>query len=243
MHDTLRYFARDPFFRKYHQSELTFRQVYAFQENYVLPLSHDEVVYGKGSLLGKMPGDQWRRLANLRLLLAYMYAQPGKKLLFMGGEFGAWLEWNHQEALDWRLAELPGHLGVQELVRRLNDVYRAEPALHRLDADARGFEWIDANDTEHSVLSFLRHAPDREESIAVVLNFTPVPQYGYRVGVDVVGTWHELVNTDASEYGGSGHGNFGQVEAVPTPRHGRGMSLSLTLPPLGALFLKAPGRQ
>ncbi len=240
MHDTLHYLQRDPVFRRYHQRELTFRQVYAFQENYVLALAHDEVVHGKGSLLGKMPGDEWRRFANLRLLLAYMYAQPGKKLLFMGGEFGAPREWNHQEGLDWQLAELPGHRGVQELVQRLNSVYRAEPALHTQDTDARGFEWIDASDTEHSTLSFLRHARDGKESIAVVLNCTPLPRHDYRIGVDVAGTWQELVNTDAVEYGGSGQGNFGQVEAAPVPWHGRTLSLNLTLPPLAAVFFKAP---
>ena len=243
MHDTLAYLSRDPIHRKYHQHQLTFRQMYAFQENFVLALSHDEVVHGKGSLLGKMPGDNWQKFANLRLLFAYLYALPGKKLLFMGGEFGQWNEWNHQAGLDWDLADCVEHQGIQRLVSQLNRAYRDEPALHQLDLEPAGFEWIDANDTQHSVLSLLRFGRDPRETVAVVVNFTPLPRIGYRIGVNVPGTWRELVNTDAQEFGGTGHGNFGAVEAVPVPRHGRPLSLSLTLPPLGALYLKAPSRR
>ncbi|MFW6202546.1 MAG: 1,4-alpha-glucan branching protein GlgB, partial [Gemmatimonadota bacterium] len=243
MHDTLQYMARDPVHRKYHHNELTFRQVYAFSENFVLPLSHDEVVHGKGSLLGKMPGEPASKFANLRLLLGYMYAQPGKKLLFMGAELAQWREWNHDASLDWHLLDDPAHDGVRRWVADLNRIYRAEPALHALDADPAGFEWVDANDAESSALVFLRKPPTDSDAapLLVAANFTPVSRPNYRVGVDRSGRWLELLNSDAHAYGGAGHGNLGSVEAAPVPSHGRRRSLTLTLPPLGIVFLKPDG--
>jgi 1,4-alpha-glucan branching enzyme len=244
MHDTLQYMAHEPIHRKYHHSELTFRMVYAWNENFVLPLSHDEVVHGKGSLLGKMPGDDWQRFANLRLLLCTMFAQPGKKLLFMGAELAQSREWDHESSLDWHLLEWDSHRGVADLLTDLNRLHREQPALHELDTDPGGFAWIDGGDFEASVLSFERRGRTPGESIAVVLNYTPVPRTNYRVGVDGPGYWRELLNSDAPRYWGSGRGNLGGVEAVPVPAHGRSHSLNLTLPPLGALFLRrdvAPG--
>ena len=237
MHDTLEYMRHDPIHRAYHHNEITFRQIYAFHENFVLPLSHDEVVHGKGSLLGKMPGDDWQRFANLRLLLAYMWAQPGKKLLFMGGEIGQWREWRHDESLDWHLLDYPPHQGVARLVVDLNRLYRDEPALHELDCDARGFEWVDCNDAHASVLTFLRKAL-AGPPILVACNFTPVPRLGYVVGVPTGGWWRELLNSDGQEYGGAGMGNGGGLAAVDVPAHGRPFSLGLTLPPLATVFLK-----
>jgi 1,4-alpha-glucan branching enzyme len=237
MHDTLEYMKKDPVHRKYHHGELTFRLLYAFHENFVLPLSHDEVVHGKGSLLGQMPGDDWQKFANLRLLLSYLYAQPGKKLLFMGGEFGQWDQWDHERGLDWHLTRFDRHAGIQDLVRDLNRLYRDEPPLHQLDAGPEGFEWIDSNDAPQSCLSFLRK--DRQGNVILAaLNFTPVPRHGYRLGVPDAGHWVEVLNSDAKEYGGSGQGNMGAVEASPVPFHGRDHSLSLTLPPLGAVLFK-----
>jgi len=234
MHDTLEYMRRDPLWRKYHHQQLTFRQLYAHTENFVLALSHDEVVHGKGSLLSKMPGDDWQKFANLRLLLAYQWAQPGKKLLFMGGEFAHRPEWSHDRGLDWgELAHAP-HAGVQRLVQDLNRLYRAEPALHHGDSGA-GFEWIDCNDVMQSALSFLRWSRDGRAA-AVVCNFTPEVRSGYRVGVPSGGAWRELLNTDAKEYGGSGQGNLGGVEARPVAAHGRAHSIEITLPPLAAVF-------
>ncbi|HXW94028.1 MAG TPA: 1,4-alpha-glucan branching protein GlgB [Terriglobales bacterium] len=239
MHDTLEYLRLDPIYRKYHHDKLTFRTLYGFTENFVLPLSHDEVVYGKGSLIGKMPGDEWQRFANLRLLYAYMFAQTGKKLLFMGGEFGQIHEWDHESSLDWDRLQYPMHSGLKRWVEDLNQTYRESPALHQLDTDPAGFEWIDSNDNECCVISFLRKAKFPAETIAVVCNFTPVPRLGYRVGVPSRGFWRELLNSDATEYGGSGVGNLGGGHATERPVHGRPYSLELTLPPLGALFLKA----
>ncbi len=237
MHDTLRYLSRDPVYRKYHHEELTFRMLYAFTENFVLPLSHDEVVHGKGSLLAKMPGDAWQKFAHLRLLLGYMYGQPGKKLLFMGGEFAQEREWNHETELDWHLLEDPRHRGVQRWVRDLNHAYRTFPALHQLDCEPEGFEWIEPEDRERSVLVFLRK--DRgEDRVLVACNFTPVPRPHYRVGVPHPGFWRELLNSDAEVYGGSGWGNLGGVRAEAIPAHGRPYSLDLTLPPLGVVFLR-----
>jgi 1,4-alpha-glucan branching enzyme len=236
MHDTLAYFSQDPIHRKYHHDKLTFRMIYAFQENFVLPLSHDEVVYGKGSLLGKMPGDGWQRFANLRALLGYMYAQPGKKLLFMGGEIGQWREWQHDQSLDWHLLEKPEHAGIQKWIGDLNRSYRSEPSLHELDCDPAGFEWIDCRDAESSVVSLLRKARGDDRTVLVICNFTPVPRLNYQVGVPRGGLWHELLNSDAKDYGGSGMGNMGEVEAAPVPAHGRHFSLLLTLPPLSTLF-------
>lgn len=238
MHDTLSYFSKDPVYRKYHQNQLTFSIWYAFWENFVLPLSHDEVVYGKGSLLSKMPGDDWQKFANLRLLLGYMYAHPGKKLLFMGGEFAQWREWNHDESLEWHLLAYFPHQGVQRWVEDLNHLYASEPALYELDFSSQGFEWVDFHDAESSVLSFIRRGKTTLDQILVVCNFTPVPRENYLVGVPQGGLWKEILNSDATIYGGSGWGNFGQVEATSFPAHGRDYSLSLVLPPLGIIFLK-----
>ncbi|AKT37258.1 1,4-alpha-glucan branching protein GlgB [Chondromyces crocatus] len=238
MHDTLKYLALDPIHRKFHHRSLTFRGMYAFSENFVLALSHDEVVYGKGSLINKMNGDRWQKFANLRLLYTYMWTQPGKKLLFMGGEFAQWREWNHDVSLDWHLTNEDAHRQIQLLVGELNRAYREEPALHALDCDARGFQWIDANDADHSVLVYERRGTREEDRIVVALNFTPVPLYNYRIGVPGAGTWEELLNTDATTFGGSGQGNLGAVEAAPVPWQNRDFSLALTLPPLGAVLLK-----
>ncbi|HZT80669.1 MAG TPA: alpha amylase C-terminal domain-containing protein, partial [Gemmataceae bacterium] len=240
MHDTLRYLARDPIHRRFHHDELTFRMVYAFTENFVLPLSHDEVVHGKASLLSKMPGDDWQKFANLRLLYGYMWSQPGKKLLFMGGEFGQWQEWHHDASLDWHLTQYDRHAGMQRWVADLNRLYRQEPALHAFDCNPAGFEWIDCCDADASVLSFLRKGPKPDDGVLVVCNFTPVVRYGYRVGAPRAGWWKELLNGDAKEYGGSGVGNAGGVEAVFGGSHGRPCTLPLTLPPLATLFFKAP---
>ncbi len=239
MHDTLEYMALDPIYRKYQHNNLTFRMLYAFHENFVLPLSHDEVVYGKGSLLGRMAGDDWQKFANLRLLFGYMFAQSAKKLLFMGGEFGQWREWAHDGSLDWHLLQYASHQGLQKWVADLNGVYRREPALHERDFDPAGFEWIDCHDADASVISLLRRGTSTDELILVVCNFTPVPRVNYRIGAPRGGFWKELLNSDAREYGGSGMGNLGGIEADPSPIHGRPYSLTLTLPPLSALFLKS----
>jgi 1,4-alpha-glucan branching enzyme len=240
MHDTLRYMSYDPVFRKYHHNDLTFRQIYATTENFVLPLSHDEVVHMKGSLLSKMPGDEWQRFANLRALYGYMWGQTGKKLLFMGAEFGQWAEWNHDGQLEWYLLEQPLHEGLRRWISDLNRVYRSEPALHLGDTSPEGFEWIDANDSANSVVTFVRKAPGTDDIVLVACNFTPVPRENYLVGAPRGGWWHEILNSDAPEYGGSGWGNLGGVEAAPIPRHGRQYALNLTLPPLCATFLKSP---
>ncbi len=238
MHDTLQYFSQDPIYRQYHHSKLTFRMLYSFHENFVLPLSHDEVVHGKGSLIGKMPGDEWQRFANLRLLFAYMFAQPGKKLLFMGCEFGQVSEWSHDHSLDWDVLQYPVHSGLMNWVKQLNRLYRSESALHWFDNDPRGFEWVDCNDAPMSVISLLRKGKDGENPILIACNFTPVPRLGYMVGVPTGGYWKELLNSDGREYGGSNMGNAGGAEALPEKTHGRPYSLRLTLPPLGALFLR-----
>jgi len=237
MHDTLHYMQRDPVHRRFHHNSLTFRGLYAFHENFVLPLSHDEVVHGKGSLLEKMAGDAWQKFANLRLLFCNQWSTPGKKLLFMGCEFGQWHEWNHESSLDWHLTSDPRHGGVQRLVADLNSLLRTEPPLHELDTEATGFEWVDANDSNQSVTSYLRK--DRQGNpVLVVLNYTPVARPGYRVGVPRPGEWLELLNSDAVIYGGTGVGNYGGVRSQSIPFHGREQSLELMLPPLGALFLK-----
>ncbi len=235
MHDTLKYMERDPIHRKYHHNQITFRMLYAFTENYALPLSHDEVVHGKGSLLSKMPGDRWQKFANLRLLLAYMYAQPGKKLLFMGTELAPWDEWRHEHSLDWHLDGVDEHGGVASLIARLNELYRTVPALHRCDVVPDGFEWIDASDGASSIMAFLRKGGGKP--VAAVFNFTPVPRGAYRVGVPEGGAWREIFNSDAKEYGGSGAGNLGHKKADAVGMHGRQYSLELVLPPLGAVFL------
>jgi 1,4-alpha-glucan branching enzyme len=238
MHDTLEYMKLDPINRKYHQGQLTFSLIYAFNENFVLPLSHDEVVYGKGSLIGKMPGDDWQKFANLRALYGYMWAHPGKKLLFMGGEFGQRREWTHEGELEWWVSELPEHAGVKRVVRDLNRVYRSEPALHRIDFSPDGFEWLDLGNADISVIAFLRKAPGEGAPLLVVCNFTPVPRSNYLVGVPCRGVWSEILNTDAREYGGSGWGNLGRVESVPIVTQGRVESVSLNLPPLATIVLR-----
>jgi 1,4-alpha-glucan branching enzyme len=239
MNDTLKYMALDPVHRKYHHNQLTFRMMYAFHENFALPLSHDEVVHGKGSMLGRMPGDLWQKFANLRLLFAYQFAQPGKKLLFMGSEFGQWSEWAHDGSLDWHLLALQSHHQLQRWVSDLNHAYRNERALYELDCDASGFEWVDCNDADQSMLSFLRKPASGDEAILVVLNFTPVPRLGYRVGVPWRGPWKEILNSDARHYGGADLGNLGKTTAEAVPMHGRPSSVSLAVPPLGAIFLKS----
>jgi 1,4-alpha-glucan branching enzyme len=238
MHDTLQYMSKEPVHRRYHHDRLTFRMLYAFHENFVLPLSHDEVVYGKGSLIGKMPGDDWQKFANLRALYGYMYAQPAKKLLFMGGEFGQWREWVHDSSLDWDLLDYPPHAGLQKWVRDLNRFYRNEPAMYEWDCDPAGFEWIDCSDADSSVVSLIRKGRTTRTIILAICNFTPVPRIQYRVGAPRPGFWHEALNSDAGEYGGSNMGNSGGVEAAPVALHGRPYSLTLTLPPLSVLFFK-----
>ena len=241
MHDTLFYFTRDPIFRKYHHDQLTFSMWYAYTENFLLPLSHDEVTYGKGSLYGKMPGDEWQKFANLRLLYGYMYGHPGKKLLFMGGELGQWREWVSDESIEWHALQYLGHQGLQRWLRDLNHFYRNEPAMYELDFEHAGFEWVDFCDWEKSIVSFIRKGKSTKDIVLAVYNFTPVPRYNYRIGVPRGGFWKEVLNSDAKVYGGSDHGNFGGVVASPIPSHGREHSLSLTLPPLGALFFKKEG--
>jgi 1,4-alpha-glucan branching enzyme len=238
MHDTLDYMSKDSIYRKYDHNKLTFHMMYSFSENFLLPLSHDEVVYGKGSLLRKMPGDDWQKFANLRLLLGYMYAQPGKKLLFMGVELGQWSEWYHETSLSWHLLDEPPHAGLLHWVEELNRAYRHEPALHEIDDDWSGFEWIDANDADNSIISLLRKTQDARDTILVVCNFTPVERHNYRVGVPRDGFWRELLNSDANSYGGSHQGNMGGVDTTPIPSHGKFHSISITLPPLAALFFK-----
>jgi 1,4-alpha-glucan branching enzyme len=242
MHDVLDYMRHDPVHRKYHHNLLTFAMLYAWTENFVLPLSHDEVVHGKGSLLAKMPGDDWQRFASLRALYAFMWGHPGKKLLFMGGEFGQQREWDHDHSLDWHLLDAgPHHRGVQRLVRDLNRLHREQPALHQLDAEPAGFAWIDCADSEQSVVSFVRRARDGNDFVLVVCNFTPVPRHAYRVGAPVPGYYRELLNSDAAAYGGSDLGNGGGAWAEPTPWQAQPHSLTLTLPPLGVLYLKPAG--
>jgi len=238
MHDTLKYFSNDPIYRKYHHDQLTFSIWYSFSENFVLPLSHDEVVHGKGALVGKMPGDERQRYANLRLLFGYMYGHPGKKLLFMGGEFGQWKEWGHDESLEWHGLQYTTHNGLRKWVKDLNHFYRTEPALYELDFSINGFEWIDFYDWEDSVISFIRKGKHTHEMILVVCNFNPIPRYNYRVGVPRGGFWKEVLNSDSELYGGSNMGNSGGVEAAWVPSHGRSHSISFTLPPLGVLFFK-----
>jgi 1,4-alpha-glucan branching enzyme len=236
MHDTLTYMHEDPIYRRYDHGRLTFSLIYAFHENFVLPLSHDEVVYGKGSLIGKMPGDDWQKFANLRLLYGYMWAHPGKKLLFMGGEFAQRREWTHDGELEWWVADMPEHAGISRWVRDLNSVYRAVPALQR-DFSPDGFEWLIVDDADDSVIAFLRKAPGAAP-ILVVCNFTPVARRNYLIGVPFRGFWQEILNSDARDYGGSGWGNMGGVESAPVAAHGRLESLNLTLPPLATIMLR-----
>jgi 1,4-alpha-glucan branching enzyme len=238
MNDTLRYMRHDPVHRKFHQDELTFSLIYAFHENFVLPLSHDEVVHGKGSLIGQMPGDDWQKFANLRLLYAYMWCHPGKKLLFMGGEFGQWNEWNFDESLQWHLVQWEKHRGLSRTVADLNALIRREPALHELDFDGRGFEWIDCHNWQDSVLAFIRKAADPDDFTITCCNFTPVPREGYRLGVPKGGIYDEVFNSDSAWYGGGNLGNAGAIAATFQPHHGRDHSLTLTLPPLATIVLK-----
>ncbi len=240
MHDVLDYMKTDPIYRKYHHNQLTFGMLYAWTENFILPLSHDEVVYGKRSLLGKMPGDDWQRFANLRLFYAFMWAYPGKKLVFMGGEFGQSSEWNHDGSLEWHLLDCgPYHQALRGLVADVNRLYRGQPALHQLDSEPAGFAWMDCDDRDQSVVSFARLDKDGRDLVLCVCNFTPVVREGYRMGVPRPGYYAELLNTDAALYGGSNVGNAGGVSSEPLPRHGQGQSVTLTLPPLAALWLRA----
>ena len=236
MHDTLEYMGKDPTHRRWHHHQMTFGLLYAFSENFVLPLSHDEVVHGKGSILSRMPGDTWQKFANLRAYYGFMWGHPGKKLLFMGQEFGQGAEWNYQQSLDWHLLEVGWHKGVQQLVKDLNRAYRELPALHQRDCDGSGFSWVDANDAEQSVFSWLRYGDGAAPPVLVVSNFTPVPRESYRIGLPAPGRWRERLNTDAAIYGGSGMGNLGSVEALAEPWHGQPCSAVLTLPPLATLF-------
>ena len=238
MHDVLNYTSQDPVFRTYHQNEITFSLVYAFAENFVLPFSHDEVVYGKGSMIRKMPGDDWQKFANLRLLYGFMFGHPGKKLLFMGDEFGQWAEWNHDASLEWNLLEHPSHAGLKRWVRDLNTLYRGEPLLHTMDFNSAGFEWVDCKDFQRSIISFLRRGQNPSDQLLFVCNFTPVVRQNYRVGVPLEGHWKEILNSDAPLYGGSGQGNFGGLSTVPLPIHGRPFSLNMTLPPLGIVIFR-----
>ncbi len=240
MHDTLGYFRQDPIHRKHHQNSLTFGLLYAFSENFVLPLSHDEVVHGKGSLIRQMAGDRWQKFANLRAYFGFMWTHPGKKLLFMGCEFAQDREWNHDRSLDWHLLDDEPHRGMQTLVADLNRLYRGNPALHRYDCEPRGFEWIDADDAEQSVLVYLRKGDEGDPPVLVACNLTPVVRSDYRVGVPEGGAWREILNTDAEAYGGSNVGNGGHLNAEDVPWHGREASLRLTLPPLATIVL-APG--
>ncbi|HXN86684.1 MAG TPA: 1,4-alpha-glucan branching protein GlgB, partial [Candidatus Binataceae bacterium] len=240
MHDTLDYFSMDPIYRRYHHRDLTFGLMYAWSENFVLPLSHDEVVYGKRSLLDKMPGDRWRKFANLRALYGYMWARSGKKLLFMGGEFGQWREWNHDSSLDWHLLGEADHRGLQTLVRDLNRLYRKEPALWEADTESGGFQWIDANNGDENIIAFMRIAKSSNRRIICICNFSPVVRESYRIGVPTGGLYREILNTDSGIYGGSNQGNGGAVMAENSASHGQPFSLSLRLPPLGVLWLEVP---
>jgi 1,4-alpha-glucan branching enzyme len=238
MHDTLQYIERDPIHRAYHHDEITFGLLYAFSEKFILPLSHDEVVYGKHSLIGKMPGDRWQKFANLRAYLGFMWAHPGKKLMFMGGEIAQWSEWNHDAEIEWHLLGDADHAGIQRLVRDLNRLYRAEPALHVRDAEGFGFRWIVGDDRANSVYAFLRSGDEASKPVLVISNMTPAPRHNYRIGVPRAGLWREIANTDSGFYGGSNVGNEGAVHTVESPAHGEPQSLELTLPPLATIMLR-----
>ncbi|MFW5821080.1 MAG: 1,4-alpha-glucan branching protein GlgB, partial [Bacteroidota bacterium] len=236
MHDTLSYMAHEPIHRSYHHNQMTFSIMYAFNENFMLSLSHDEVVHGKKSLINKMPGDNWQKFANLRALFGFMFAHPGKKLHFMGMEFGQWNEWNHESSLDWHLIEYEPHKGLQFFIKDLNSVYKRFPALYENDFSEEGFRWIDANDSQNSILSFVRYDKDKDRPVLIIANFTPVPRYNYRIGVPVDARWTEILNSDAKQYGGSGMGNFGGVEANPVTYHGEEQSINILIPPLGIVM-------
>jgi len=238
MNDTLKYFEKDPMYRRWHQDQITFSLVYAFSENFMLPLSHDEVVYGKGSLIGKMPGDEWQRFANLRLLFTYMYTHPGTKLVFMGGEFGQEREWNFQQSLDWHLLNHGSHQGMKACMKALNQTLRSQPALHDYNFSPEGFEWIDAQDRDNSIVIYMRKGINPSDTIVVVLNMTPTPQYQYRIGVPAAGSWEEVFNSDSTTYFGSGVSNTTPIEAELTKWHGREQSMLITIPPLAGIVLK-----
>jgi 1,4-alpha-glucan branching enzyme len=238
MHDTLDYMGRDPIHRRWHHNRLTFRGLYMHTENYLLPLSHDEVVHGKGSLLARMPGDPWQQFANLRLLYGNQFAQPGKKLMFMGDEFAQGREWNHEASLDWHLLGVEPHRGMQRWVRDLNTLYRAEKSLHERDCEAGGFEWVDCGDDASSIVSLMRWGHHDDEAVLFVFNFTPVPRWDYRIGVPWAGEWKEILNSDASLYGGSGQGNLGGQRAESVPMHGRPLSIAIALPPLAVVAFR-----
>ena len=240
MNDTLSYIERDPIHRKYHQDQLTFSLIYAFSEHFTLPFSHDEVVHMKQSMLSKMPGDDWQKFANLRLLYSYMYTHPGKNLLFMGGEFGQWSEWNHENSLDWHLLEWEKHKGLQQLVKDLNKVSKTEKALHEIDGDWRGFEWIDVSDADNSLISYIRRGKNADDFIVVILNFTPTVHYGYQVGVPKDGVYNVLMNTDSEYYGGSNAGDSA-IQAKWGDWHNQPAYINVTIPPLAALILKPKG--
>ncbi|RYF46835.1 MAG: 1,4-alpha-glucan branching enzyme, partial [Cytophagaceae bacterium] len=238
MNDTLRYFERDPAFRKFHQDELTFSTVYAYTENFMLPLSHDEVVYGKHSLVGKMPGDEWQRFANLRLLFSYMFTHSGTKLIFMGGEFGQTSEWKFDDSLDWHLLQFAPHKGVLACMKALNSLYKTEPAMYERNFSSDGFEWIDTSDRENSVISYLRKGHRPEDNLLIVLNMTPIPRTGYRIGVPAAGSYKEIFNSDAVEFYGSGVINASPISSDAESWHGRSQSINVNIPPLGAVVLK-----
>jgi 1,4-alpha-glucan branching enzyme len=238
MNDTLEYIKQDPVYRRYHHRLLTFSLLYAFSENYILPFSHDEVVHLKGAMWAKPPGDEWQRAATLRALYGYMYSHPGKQLIFMGAEIGQHREWSHDRSIDWHLLEQPLHRGLQQFVRDLNGVYASEPALYECDFDPGGFQWIDCNDSDNSVIALMRRAQDHDDFVIAILNFTPLPRHGYVIGAPRAGRYKEVLNSDAEAYGGSNIGNGGFVETEPIPAHGHAQSLRLSLPPLGFLLLK-----
>jgi len=238
MHDTLEYISLDPIYRKYHHNNLTFRLLYAFTENFVMPISHDEVVHGKASLLSKMPGDDWQKFANMRLLLGYMYMQPGKKLLFMGTEIGQWSEWNHDASLDWHLLEYENHIQIMTWLKELNQLYRNEPSLHELDCDQHGFEWIDASDALQSIISFIRYSKSTRDILCIICNFTPVTYFNYRVGVPQDVYWEEILNSDSQRFGGSGQGNSILLKTSIVSAHGLPYSLEITIPPLSIICFK-----
>jgi 1,4-alpha-glucan branching enzyme len=238
MHDMLDYVRQDPIHRRWHHNRVTFSALYMHTENFILPFSHDEVVHGKASMLSKLPGDAWQKHATLRTLYGFMYGHPGKKLLFMGGEIGQWREWNHDTSLDWDLLDEPLHAQLRRFVQDLNHLYRSEPALYEVDFDPAGFRWIDCNDNENSVFSLVRYARDAKDFLILVVNYTPVARSGYRIGVPEAGDYAEVLNSDASVYGGGNVGNAGRVTSEAVAAHGFEQSLSLTVPPLGCLFLK-----
>jgi 1,4-alpha-glucan branching enzyme len=243
MHDTLSYMSREPIHRRHHHSDLSFRMLYAFHENFCLPLSHDEVVHGKRSLIDKMPGDMWQKNANLRALFGYMYAQPGKKLIFQGGEIAQWNEWYHEASVDWHLLRWDDHKGIQRWIADLNKFYQTEPAMYELDNDPSGFQWIDIHDWQQSTVSLLRKGKNTNALVTIVCNFTPVPRESHRVGVPLQGYWREALNSDAREYAGSGMGNAGGVMTEPIESHGLPFSIKIVLPPLAALFFVHPGEE